>query len=254
MFNVRLHPLSMEDALKRAEEFILDGGPHMIVTSDTSAVVRAQEDDELRAIINEADLVTMDGHGVVLCARLLDIPVSGRVTGCDMMQRLCEICGRLQRPIALLGAEPGVAEEASRVLEERYRGLEVVFQHHGYFDADEECRIVEQIREAEPAVLFVAMGIPKQEKWIKRHLDELQVPVCMGVGGTLDVISGRVKRAPEWMQRLGLEWFYRTALEPRRLPRLASLPRLFVWTIAEVLRSPDAREKPARQANSGRHR
>lgn len=240
MFNVRLHPLSMQEALQRAEEFIRDGGPHMIVTSDTSAVVRAQEDEELRTIINEADLATMDGQGVVLCARLLDFPVVGRVPGCDMMQQLCEICGRLEQPIALLGAAPGIAEQAARVLEARYPGLRVAYHHDGYFGPEEEPAIVAAVREARPAALFVAMGIPKQEKWIKRHMQTLQVPVCMGVGGTLDVIAGHVKRAPEWMQRCGLEWLYRTAADPRRLPRLAALPKLFVWTIRALLRPAQA--------------
>jgi len=245
MFNVRLHPVTMDEALARAEEFLRDGRPHMIVTSDTSAVVRAQEDEELRTIINEADLVTMDGQGVVLCARMLDFPVAGRVPGCDMMQLLCEICGRIEKPIALLGAAPGVAEEAARTLEQRYGGLDVVYHHHGYFDEAEEAKIIEDIRKAAPAALFVAMGIPKQEKWIKRHMHELQVPVCMGVGGTLDVIAGNVKRAPEWMQRYGLEWLYRTATDPKRLPRLAALPKLFLWTVKAVLRPGQPTRTPA---------
>ncbi len=237
MFNVRLHPVTMDEALDRAEEFMREDRPHMIVTSDTSAVVRAQEDEELRTIINEADLATMDGQGVVLCARLLDFPVADRVPGCDMMQLLCEMCGKLEQPVALLGAAPGVAEKAAEELERRYEGLRVVYHHHGYFDEDEEAQIVKDIRQARPGALFVAMGIPKQEKWIKRHMEELEVPVCMGVGGSLDVIAGHVQRAPEWMQRFGLEWLYRTAMDPRRLPRLAALPKLFVWTIGTVLSS-----------------
>ncbi len=249
MFNVRLHPLSMEDALARAEGFIREGGPHMIVTSDTSVIVRAQEDDELRSIINEADLATMDGHGVVLCARLLNFPVSCRVPGVDMMERLCAICARLGRPIALLGALPGVAEDAARMLEARYPGMRVAYLHHGYFGPEEEAGIVEGIREARPSALFGAMGIPRQEKWIRRHIDELQVPVCMGVGGSLDVIAGRVKRAPMWMRRWGLEWLYRTVLEPRRLPRLAALPKLFFMTMRKALFSPGSRDVPAQPAD-----
>ncbi len=242
MFNVRLHPLSMEAALERAEGFIREGGPHMIVTSDTSAIVRAQEDEELRTIINEADLATMDGQGVVLCARLLNFPVSNRVPGVDMMEQLCEICARLGRPVALLGAAPGVADEAARVLEARYPGLRVTYRHHGYFAPEDEPQIVAEIQRAEPAALFVAMGIPKQEKWIRAHIDELQVPVCMGVGGSLDVVAGKVKRAPAWMQRWGLEWLYRTMLEPRRLPRLAALPRLFMMTLRKAVFSPGSHD------------
>lgn len=166
-----------------------------------------------------------------------------------MMARLCEICGRLNQPIALLGAMPGVAEEAARRLEEHYPGLRVVYHHDGYFSPEEEPAIVAAIREARPAVLFVAMGIPKQEKWIHRHMDELQVPVCMGVGGSLDVIAGRVKRAPAWMQRWGLEWLYRTALEPRRLPRLAALPRLFFMSLRTALFPSSSRNSSAPSTN-----
>ncbi len=250
LFNLRLHPVTMEEALARAEGFIQDGSPHMIVTSDTSAVVRAQEDEELRTIINQADLATMDGQGVVLCARLLNFPVGCRVPGVDMMEQLCAACARLKKPIALLGAQPGVAEEAARALERRYPGLRVVYTHHGYFGPAEEPEIVAAIREARPAALFVAMGIPKQEKWIKSHMDEIRVPVCMGVGGSLDVLAGHVKRAPQWMRQCGLEWLYRTAMEPRRLPRLAAFPKLLFMTLKRLFLAQPG-DLPTRRADAG---
>lgn len=239
LFHVRLHTVGMDEALAQAECFMSEDHPHMIVTSDTSAVVRAQDDEELRTIINEADLATVDGQGVVFCARLLNLPIAQRVAGVDMMQHLCGVAARLGRPIALLGAAPGVADEAARRLQQTYPGLQVAYTQHGYFSPEEETRIIREIREARPAVLFVAMGIPKQEKWIKAHMDELGVPVSMGVGGSLDVMSGRVRRAPLWMRRLGLEWLYRTVREPRRLPRLAALPRMFFMTLHELLIAPD---------------
>ncbi len=238
LFNVRLHPVTMDDALAQAERFMSEGGPHMIVTSDTSAVVRAQHDEELRTIINEADLATVDGQGVVVCARLLNIPIMQRVAGVDMVGRLCEIAARLGQPVAMLGAAPGVADEAAQNLKQMYPGLEVVYTQHGYFGDDDEPRILAEIKEAAPMVLFVAMGIPKQEKWIKKHMDELGVPVSMGVGGSLDVFAGRVKRAPAWMRSCGLEWLYRTAKDPKRAPRLAALPRMFLMTVWELLMSP----------------
>ncbi len=239
LFNVRLHPVTMDEALARAEQFIREGGPHMIVTSDTSAVVRAQDDEELRTIINEADLATVDGQGVVVCARLLNLPIAQRVAGVDMMQRLCEIAARLSQPVALLGAAPGVAEQAGRNLQEACPGLDIVYIHDGYFAEDEDAQIVADIRAARPMVLFVAMGIPKQEKWIKAHMEELNVAVSMGVGGSLDVLAGRVQRAPAWMRGCGLEWLYRTLREPRRLPRLAALPRMLMMTLHELATSPD---------------
>lgn len=239
LFNVRLHAVTMEQALAQAESFVREGGPHMIVTSDTSTVIRAQDDEELRAIINEADLATVDGTGVVVAARMLNLPLSGRVAGVDMMQALCEIATRLDAPVYLLGAQPGVPEEAAARLAASYPGLKVAGCQHGYFAEEKEREVVEAIKAAKPAVLFVAMGIPKQEKWIKRHLQELGVPVCMGVGGSFDVIAGRVKRAPEWMRRYGLEWLYRTLKQPRRLPRLAALPRMFLMTVHTLLLAPE---------------
>jgi N-acetylglucosaminyldiphosphoundecaprenol N-acetyl-beta-D-mannosaminyltransferase len=239
LFNVRLHAVTMEQALAQAESFVREGGPHMIVTSDTSTVIRAQDDEELRAIINEADLATVDGTGVVVAARMLNLPLSGRVAGVDMMQALCEIATRLDAPVYLLGAQPGVPEEAAARLAASYPGLKVAGCQHGYFAEEKNREVVEAIKAAKPAVLFVAMGIPKQEKWIKRHLRELGVPVCMGVGGSFDVIAGRVKRAPEWMRCYGLEWLYRTLKQPRRLPRLAALPRMFLMTVHTLLLSPE---------------
>ena len=251
LFNVRLHPVTMEEALIQAERFMREGGPHMIVTSDTSAVMRAQDDEELRTIINEADLATVDGQGVVFCARLLNLPIAQRVAGVDMMQHLCEIAARLGQPIGLLGARPGVAEEAARRLQRTYPGLQVTYVQHGFFAEQDEPEIIERIRQARPTVLFVAMGIPKQEKWIKRHMQELGVPISMGVGGSLDVVAGRVRRAPAWMRRCGLEWLYRTLKEPRRFPRLAALPRMFIMTMRELLMSPDRSPGPAEASAAG---
>ncbi len=236
MFEIPISRVTMEQALDEIERFIDQQTPHHVITSDASALVRAQDDLELRQIMTEADLLTADGAGVVAAARLLGVPLGERVSGCDMVGLICERAARRGHSVYLLGAAPGVAEQAAERLRERCPGLQVVGCEHGYFAPEEEPRILQAIREAAPDVLFVAFGIPKQEKWIKQHMEELQVPVCIGVGGSFDVISGRVKRAPVWMQRAGLEWLYRTVKDPRRLPRLAALPRLARMTFAQLLR------------------
>ena len=236
LLGVRVHTVGWEAALAQVEEFLGEDHPHMIVTSDSSTVMRAQEDQELREIMNQADLVTADGAGVVLAARLLNLPLEERVSGCDLVGRLCEAAARQHRSVYLLGGEPGVAQEAAAVLQRQVPGLCVAGTHHGYFNLEEEALLVREIAAAGPGVLFVALGIPRQEKWIKQHLEELGTPVCIGVGGTFDVISGRKKRAPVWMQRCGLEWAYRTWKEPWRLPRLAALPRIVWLTFRELLR------------------
>ena len=135
----------------------------------------------------------------------------------------------------LLGGREGVADEVAKALCGRYEGLKVAGTHHGYFSPDDDLAVVDRVRLATPDILFVAFGIPKQEKWIRAHLEELQVPVCIGVGGSFDVISGRAARAPKWMQEFGLEWLYRTVREPKRLPRLTALPRFFLMMLRQRL-------------------
>jgi N-acetylglucosaminyldiphosphoundecaprenol N-acetyl-beta-D-mannosaminyltransferase len=245
LLGVRLTPLAMEEALERARQFIADGSPHMIVTSDALGLIAAQDDEDLRRIMDEADMVTPDGQGVVLAARLLDLPIRERVSGVDMVRRLCEVAAAEGRSVFLLGAAQGVAEEAAGKLREAVPGLQVAGTHHGYFSPEEEVGIIEQIRAARPAVLFVAFGIPKQEKWIRAHLTELGVPVCIGVGGSLDVISGRLKRAPLWVRRCGLEWLFRVLQEPRRLPRIRALPRIVWLAFRALLRGDDAAQEPS---------
>jgi N-acetylglucosaminyldiphosphoundecaprenol N-acetyl-beta-D-mannosaminyltransferase len=234
LLGVPVAAVTMDEALDILERFIPERRTHLVVTSDASALVRAQEDEEFRSIVQRADLVTPDGIGVVWSARLLGLPVYERVPGVELMAKLCERAAQKGWRVFLLGAKPGVAEMAARNLQARYPGLQIVGTHHGYFSPDEEPKVIAQIRAAQPDILFVAFGIPKQEKWIAKHADELQVPLCIGVGGSFDVHAGIVQRAPEWVQRLCLEWLYRTLKDPkRRLPRLLAIPKL-LWLVAKT--------------------
>ncbi len=247
LFGLPIDALTMDQALEQARQFIRSGQPHYIVTCDASALVRAQEDEDFRRIVNQASLVTADGAGVVLAARLLGLPIDVRVAGCDMVQGLCQVAAEEDQPVYFLGAEPGVAEEAAENLRQRVPGLKVAGCQHGYFKPEEEEQVVRQIAAAKPAVLFVALGQPRQEKFIARHLQEIGACVAIGIGGSLDVISGRKKRAPVWMQRMGLEWLYRVAREPWRLPRLAALPKVVFMAFAELLRGPKSSSHPAEE-------
>jgi N-acetylglucosaminyldiphosphoundecaprenol N-acetyl-beta-D-mannosaminyltransferase len=236
MFGVPLASISMDGALTRIDQFVEEGSPHLVVTSDTPSIVRAREDTEYQDIVREADMVTADGRGVVWMARVLGLPMTERVSGADLVQQICARAQDKGYRIYLLGAEPGVAEAAAEKLAKRCPGLNVVGTHHGYFTPEQEPEVVRRIAEARPDILLVALGAPRQEKWIRRHMAELQAPVAIGVGGTFDVLAGRAKRAPEWMQRAGLEWLYRAAREPSRLPRMWALPRLMWMTLWEALR------------------
>lgn len=236
MLGVPLARIDMEEALARVDQFVEERSPHMVVTSDTPSIVRAQDDAEYQEIVRDADMVTADGRGVVWMARVLGLPVSERVSGVDLMEKICERAEEKGYAVYLLGSAPGVAEEAAEQLRSRCPGLQVVGTHHGYFAPEEEPEVVRAIAEAKPDILFVALGAPRQEKWIRRHMSELRVPVALGVGGSLDVLAGRVGRAPAWMQRMGLEWLYRVLQQPKRLPRLWALPRLVWMTLWEALR------------------
>ena len=236
MLGVPLTRIDMEAALARVDQFVEERKPHLVVTSDTPSIVRARDDAEYQAIVRGADMVTADGRGVVWMARALGLPVRERVSGVDLVGAICERAKEKGYSVFVLGARPGVAEEAARSLASRCPGLRVVGTHDGYFSPEEEPEVVRKIAEAKPDILFVGLGAPRQEKWIRRHMAELQVPVAIGVGGSLDVLAGRARRAPEWMQRAGLEWLYRVAREPSRLPRMWALPRLVWMTLWEALR------------------
>lgn len=230
ILGIKVSAVDTATALATIEEFICSRRPHMVVTADSSAVVLARKDNELRRIINEADLVTPDSVGILWAAKRFGTPLPERVSGVDIVEMLCERAAPSGYRVFLLGAAPGVAEAAAAKLQQRWPGLVLAGTHHGFFQPEESASVIQKIRESKPDVLFVAMGIPLQEKWIYQHLEELRVPVAMGVGGTFDVLSGKVKRAPKWMQHHGLEWFYRLANSPRKIRKCLALP-IFVLMV-----------------------
>lgn len=231
LLDVRVDKVDMDGALEAIEGFIESGAPHIVVTADASAIVIAQQDEELKRIMNEADLVTPDSTGIMFAAKWYNDPLPEKVSGVDLAVELAEIGAKKGYPMFLLGAAPGVAEDAALNLKQRFPGLKIAGVHDGYFGDDEP--IVRQVAESGAKILLVAMGIPKQEKWIVKHLDSLGVGVAMGVGGTFDVLSGRVNRAPRWMRRHGLEWLHRLASNPRKIGKVATLPRFLLMVLKE---------------------
>jgi N-acetylglucosaminyldiphosphoundecaprenol N-acetyl-beta-D-mannosaminyltransferase len=179
--------------------------------------VRFQHDEELRRVIRSCQLVTADGQAVVWAGRVLGQPLPERVTGIDLMHAVLERASEHGYGVYVLGAQAEVLERALGTLRECFPSLRLVGARHGYFQADEEAAVVESIREAAPDVLFVALETPAKELFLARHRDRLRVPFVMGVGGAVDILGGVRRRAPRWLQRLGLEWAYRLAQDPRRL-------------------------------------
>ncbi len=196
-----------------------DGPARLVVTLNPEIVVQAMSDRGLGEAVRHADLVVADGVGVAWAARRQGIELPGRVPGVDLVQRVLELGG--DRVTAfLLGAKPGVAEAAAREVERRF-GTRVVGTHHGYFGADEEA-VCGEVAASGAGLLLAGLG-EGQELFLHRHARELGATVMIGVGGTLDVLAGTVRRMPRWTTRLGLEWLFRVGLDPkrwRRLPRL----------------------------------
>jgi N-acetylglucosaminyldiphosphoundecaprenol N-acetyl-beta-D-mannosaminyltransferase len=222
--------LTMDEAIEKIEAFVASKKPHIIVTADSSAIVRAQSDDEFRRIVESADLVTPDSTGVVWAARRKGTPVKERVSGVDLADRICARSADKGWRIFLLGAAPGVAEIAAEKMRLRHPGCNIVGARHGYFPEDSDEIVAKEVAEKKPDVLFVAMGIPRQEKFIARTQAIVGASVAMGVGGTLDVLSGRAKRAPKFVQNMSMEWLWRLILNPKKWSKARSLPR-FAWMV-----------------------
>jgi len=215
--------INMGEALDRIEDFIatgrMTGKGHQIATVNADFVVKSLHDAELRRILQEADMATADGMPLVWSARLLGVPIEGRVTGADMVPALAKRAAEKGHSLYFLGAAPGIAEKAAKILQQRYPGLTIA----GIASPSPEAvqngdpAIIAACKAAKPDILLVAFGNPKQEKWIYRHAEELGIPVMIGVGGTFDFIAGVTRRAPQWMQQSGLEWIYRLLQQPGRL-------------------------------------
>lgn len=204
-----------------------------IVAINPEKIMKAQEDQSLKKLLNRADFQIPDGIGVLIASRLKGGNVRTRVTGIDLMLKLCELAHKHNKSIFLYGGKPGVAEKAKQNLMEHLSGIKIVGVMDGY-EKDENI-VIEKINAAKPDIIFVALGSPKQEYWIVNSVDKVSATIFQGVGGSFDVISGRVKRAPLFFQYLGLEWMYRLIKEPTRWNRQKVLPKF----IYRVLREKD---------------
>lgn len=232
ILGTRVDRTTMRDAVDRVLLWATRDHIHHVVTADATLVDRASREPELDAIVRKATLVTPDGAGALFAARLLGAPFPERVAGADLTVEVCREASRRGMPVYFVGARPGIAERAAARLTERLPDLKVAGVRDGYYDASDEEGVVTEVAESGARILFVGLGVPRQEQFIDRNRERLGVGVAIGIGGTLDVLSGEVARAPAWMQRAGLEWLWRVIQDPRRLPRLAALPRFFLRVLA----------------------
>jgi N-acetylglucosaminyldiphosphoundecaprenol N-acetyl-beta-D-mannosaminyltransferase len=240
LMGCRIDNLSMEETLARIGEFIRSGQPHQHVVVNVDKLVKASRDAELRRIINGCALVNVDGMPVVWAARLLGKPLKERVAGVDLFEALMRRASEVGWRVFLLGAREEVVASVADTYRRRYPALAIAGWRHGYWQGElEEAQVAEQVRASGADLLFVAISSPKKEQFLGRWQEAMRIPFAMGVGGTFDVAIGRVKRAPRWMQRAGLEWFYRFLQEPRRMFRRYFIEDMaFIWLfIKEAVRA-----------------
>ncbi|MBC2023711.1 WecB/TagA/CpsF family glycosyltransferase [Listeria booriae] len=212
-----LDPLTMEKTLLRIEQLILEKKPSQHVVINASKINLMMENEELRAIVNNSPLVNADGQSVVWAARFLGYEVPERVTGIDLFEKLVALAASKGFRPYYFGATEDVVQHVVKKHQQAYPELDVAGYRNGYFDDAESVQIEKEIRESHADILFVAFSSPQKELWVNAHKETMQVPFVMGVGGSFDVIAGKTKRAPRWMQKTGLEWFFRLIQEPKRM-------------------------------------
>jgi len=228
--------LSMAETLQTIEGFIESGEPHQHVAVNVDKVVKASRDPQLRRIINECSLINVDGMPVVWASRLLGKTLKERVAGVDLFEAIVKRSAVRGWRVFFLGASEEVVNSVREFYAKELPRLKVVGYHNGYWSTDEEPVIVEQIAASRPDLLFVAISSPKKEEFLRRHQATMKVPFAMGVGGTFDVVVGKVKRAPRWMQKCCLEWFYRFLQEPKRMFRRYFIDDMyFFWLLLKAL-------------------
>jgi N-acetylglucosaminyldiphosphoundecaprenol N-acetyl-beta-D-mannosaminyltransferase len=211
--------LDMAGTIARCEEIIASRVPSQQVSMNAAKVVAFRRDPQLRAFVERSALVSADGMSIVWASRLLGDPLPERVAGIDLMHGLLALAETKGYSIYVLGGTDDVLEAAIAHLHRLYPSLQIVGHHNGYFSEAEADRVAAAISASAPDILFVAMSSPKKEHFLERYASVIRAPLAMGVGGSIDIVAGRVSRAPRWVQRSGLEWLYRTLQEPTRLWR-----------------------------------
>ncbi|GMQ60190.1 WecB/TagA/CpsF family glycosyltransferase [Vallitalea sediminicola] len=231
ILGVKVDDLTMSKAVNKVIEYTNSDKKYKIYTPNPEFVMAANQDEEFRNILNQGDLVIPDGIGIVIASKIMKKSITERVAGYDLLQNVFNKIKGTDKTVYFFGASKGVALQAANKMKEIHKGLNVVGIHDGYFDEKEEQKIMDTINSLQPDLLLVGLGAPKQEKWISKNINNLNVKVALGVGGSFDGMAGIVKRAPEIYQKLGLEWFYRLIKQPTRIKRMIKLPMFLIKVI-----------------------
>lgn len=238
LLGTEVDALSFSDTVDAVVEIIDNRVPTQHLAMNAAKVVLLRSDPVLRAIVSGCGIISADGVPLVWASHLLGRPLPGRVNGTDLMEALCDLAGQRRWSVYFFGARPDVVEDVAKWAESTHPGLRIAGSRDGYFQECENGEIVAEIATSGASILFLGFPTPKKELWLHRYLYELNVPFCMGVGGSFDVIAGRVPRAPRWMQRNGLEWLFRFIQEPKRMWKryLVGNVRFTLLVLSEFLR------------------
>lgn len=246
IFGIRIDAVLPGQVLQKIEKYIGSErkGIFHIITADSLALVRSQEEDRFRSVMQRAELVVPDGAGVVWAADFLGCPLPGRVPGVALVGQICEKAAEKGWRIFFLGGRPGIADQAADIIRSKSPDINICGIEHGYFapESDDEQAVIEKLKTARPDMIFVALGVPRQEWFITRLRDCLEKSVAIGVGGSFDVISNTLPRAPVWMQQCGIEWLFRLWLEPARAGRMLKIPVFVLQVLREKWKPAEARK------------
>lgn len=216
-FGVKLDIITMKETLEKISNFIENRKIVQHVVVNVAKLVYAQKDEQLREIINSCPLINVDGSGIILGAKWLGVNIPERVAGIDLMENLIEYSAQKGYKPYFFGAKEEIVSKVVEIYKEKYPQLEIAGYRNGYYNESDEAQIVQEIKNSRADILFVAMGSPKKEIFLSKYSKIMEVPFTMGVGGSFDVVAGKVNRAPLWMQNLHSEWLYRLIQEPRRM-------------------------------------
>jgi len=237
IMDVPINKVTMEEAANQVVGYLEGTESHTVFTPNPEIIMEAQNDEELMRILKKADLVVADGIGVVIASKMLKVKkLPERVGGFDLMQNVFSKVKDKDINVYFLGSKPGVAKKASENMKEKYPGINIVGTSDGYFTKGDETDLINRIKSLHVNLLLVGLGAPRQEKWIDQYLQQLGVNVAVGVGGSLDVMAGVVKRAPKMYQKLGLEWFYRLITNPKRAKRMINLPKFGIKVVSMAIK------------------
>ncbi|WP_036708402.1 WecB/TagA/CpsF family glycosyltransferase [Paenibacillus pinihumi] len=233
IFGVPFSRMNMDETVHYLTESIQQRRVTQVITANPIMIMMALESPDYYRVMEQAELIVPDGAGVVWAAGYVGMPVKERVAGFDLLHRLMQVGEEKRWRVYLLGTSQEIIEETASRLQQKYPLVQIAGYHNGFFGEAEDEEVIAKVKEAGPDLLFVARAANNQEPWIYKHKEALGVPVVMGVGGSFDIISGRLKRAPLIFQKLRLEWLYRLIQEPRRYKRMLALPKFVVKVVRE---------------------